>query len=232
METAKEKTTDNRILYENSSCLVLNKRCGEDSEKLAVKGLFPVHRLDQPVSGCQLLAKNRDAAAYLNRLFALQDCSSKDLNQIIKTYWAIVEKRKLLSGLQTNSEGGWIELSHFVSFDPKQNKSSAHAAESPGSKNALLRFRVAGSGERYDFLEIALITGRHHQIRAQLAAVGLHVKGDLKYGSKRSEKNGGIRLHARSLSFPNPDSRNKLLKVEAPPPEPDALWTAFATCTF
>jgi Pseudouridylate synthases, 23S RNA-specific len=87
-----------------------------------------------------------------------------------------------------------------------------------------LRYRITGEGENYLFLEIELLSGRHHQIRAQLAKEGLHIKGDLKYGAKRSEKGGGIRLHARSLSFPDPLKKDGRIRVTANPPEPDNLW--------
>ena len=91
----------------------------------------------------------------------------------------------------------------------------------------MLRYRLAGQGDNYLFMDIELVTGRHHQIRAQLAAEGLHVKGDLKYGAKRSEKQGGIRLHAFSLAFPNPLNPDETIRVKALPPVMDTLWSAF-----
>ncbi|MDR3122506.1 MAG: RNA pseudouridine synthase, partial [Treponema sp.] len=119
------------------------------------------------------------------------------------------------------------ELVHWLETDRKRNKTVAFVEAAPGRKKAELRYRIAGKGTHYLFLELELITGRRHQIRAQLAALGLHVKGDLKYGAKRSEKTGGIRLHAYSLRFPappgSPDQGEQIL-VTAPPPLRDRLW--------
>jgi len=130
------------------------------------------------------------------------------------------------------------ELVHWLAVDSKTNKAFALAPDaisgaSPASKHkdlkkAMLRYKIIGQGDRYLFLEIDLITGRHHQIRAQLAALGLHIKGDLKYGARRSEKSGGIRLHAYSLAFPNPLKSGEVIRVKARPPVIDSLWTAFA----
>jgi 23S rRNA pseudouridine1911/1915/1917 synthase len=119
------------------------------------------------------------------------------------------------------------DLIHWLAFDRRQNKSRAFTEPGPDRKKGILRCRLCGTGLRYLFLEINLITGRHHQIRAQLAALGMPVKGDLKYGARRSEKTGGIRLHARSLSFPNPTGTGDPLRVTAAPPLRDPLWEAF-----
>lgn len=223
-----------RILYQSPSCLVLNKIPGEavegagpgmtDLSALAADlftGPFrpqPVHRLDVPVSGCVLFARNHEALAFLNKALAE--------GKMEKRYWAILE---MPTDPMVLGETG--ELTHWIS--ESSHKSAAFDAPEPGRKKAVLRYRTAGRGERYLFLEIELITGRRHQIRAQLAALGLHIKGDLKYGARRSEKNGGIRLHARSLSFPAPEtppSEGRLIQASAPPPFQDSLWEAFAEC--
>jgi len=220
-----------RSLFQNQACLVINKFPGESSEFPGIdiprtddKFPVPVHRLDTPVSGCLLFAKTREAAAFLGAAFAGHDC------KVEKKYWAIIEKPS--AGLP--AEG---ELVHWVFENKELNKSFAEPWEEGKApqkakyappKKAVLRYRVAGQGEHYVFLEIDLVTGRHHQIRAQLAAMGLRIKGDLKYGAKRSEKGGGIRLHARSLVFPNPLNTGEMIHVIADPPQPDTLWQAFA----
>jgi 23S rRNA pseudouridine1911/1915/1917 synthase len=168
------------------------------------------------VSGCLLLARTLGAAAFLNAAFA-----SREDGLIEKRYWAIIEK-PANDALQANGE-----LVHWLSFDQAKNKSFAHDEAGQNRKKAVLRYRIAGSGNNYLFLEIDLTTGRHHQIRAQLAALGLHIKGDLKYGARRSEKTGGIKLHAYSLAFPNPLHPGEKIKVKALPPVMDTLWTAF-----
>ena len=218
---------DNRILFQNEACMVINKNPGESSESITdadtrlinPQGLLAVHRLDMPVSGCLLLARTQESAAFLSGAFAKA--------QAEKHYWAIVEMPRDINAVPEKGE-----LVHWLSFNPKKNKSFAHDEAMHGRKKALLRYQIAGRGEHYLFLDIDLVTGRHHQIRAQLAAKGLHIKGDLKYGARRSEKGGGIRLHAYSLAFPNPLDPGETIRVTAPPPlaaghTPDALWAAF-----
>ena len=175
-----------------------------------------VHRLDVPVTGCALFALTEDALVYLNKAF-----NNTPEQKIEKRYWAIIEKPE--NALPVAESG---ELVHWLSFDSAKNKSFAHNEAGQGRKKAVLRYRLAGVGTNYLFFEIELITGRHHQIRAQLARMGLRIKGDLKYGAKRSEKQGGIRLHARSLVFPNPMD-GRIIKVLAAPPVMDNLWEAF-----
>ncbi|GHV89115.1 RNA pseudouridine synthase [Spirochaetia bacterium] len=172
-----------------------------------------VNRLDVPVSGCTLFALSPEAQAAASALFRK--------GAVEKHYWAIIEAPE---GLQTMPSG---ELVHWIGEDRRHSKSIAFDDEAPGRKKALLRCRIRGRGDRYVFLDIELITGRRHQIRAQLAALGFHIKGDLKYGAKRSEKNGGIRLHARSLRFQDPGPDGALIEVTAPPPLMDPLWEAF-----
>ncbi len=172
-----------------------------------------VHRLDVPVTGCMLFARTPEALDFLNRQFAQRKAD--------KRYWAVVENP---AGTLPLSEEG--ELIHWIEVDARRNKSICYTEEHPRCKKAELRYRIIGRGEHYIFLEIQLITGRHHQIRAQLEALGLHIKGDLKYGAKRSEKEGGIRLHARSLTFPHP-KKDEEVSVTAPILNRDNLWTAF-----
>jgi 23S rRNA pseudouridine1911/1915/1917 synthase len=221
-----------RILYHDGDCVVVNKVPGEAVEgagpgmaelrDLLLKGvpdlsgssfLQPVHRLDVPVSGCVLFAKNPGALTLLGGAFAR--------GEAVKKYWALIEDPP--GGLTLPGEA---ELTHWLSFDPKSNKSRAFAGPAGGRKKAVLKYRFMGCGDRYLFMEIDLISGRHHQIRAQLAALGLHIKGDLKYGSRRSEKDGGIRLHAFFLSFPCPAEPERRVSVTALPPRLDPLWQA------
>jgi 23S rRNA pseudouridine1911/1915/1917 synthase len=225
---------ESRIIYTSDQCVVANKLSGEAVEGAgkgmidlpsllqqhfhAAPGTFTaVNRLDVPVSGCALFARDAAALPFLNAAFAKR--------QAQKHYWAIVEK----PDRNLQEEG---KLIHWLERDKRRNKSAAFDEAAPGRERAVLRYRIAGEGTHYLFLEIDLITGRTHQIRAQLAALGLHVKGDLKYGARRSEKNGGIRLHARSLSFPappgSPEEGGRIL-VTAAPPLRDRLWEDFET---
>ena len=206
------------------------------------------HRLDVPVSGCVLFARTRAALRFFNAAFS--SAAAFNGKDVEKRYWAVVElpqKGALLydisagdstfGGIADGHVGDHVsdhvsdhvggELIHWIQFDPRRNKSAAFDEPGPGRKKAILRYRLAGRGCDYLFLEIEPVTGRHHQIRAQLERVGLHVKGDLKYGARRSEKNGGIRLHARSLSFPEPFAGSKRITVQADPPLRDNLWLAF-----
>ena len=233
-----------RILHCDAACVVVNKIAGEAVEgagknmadlprllaaELSADAELPapkyspalpaedalslpraVHRLDVPVSGCAVFARTGAALGFLNNEFKA--------NNVNKYYWAVVEGN---GGSQE-----YAELVHWLEFNPQKNKSFAYNEPGPGRKKAVLRYRLAGKGENYSFLEIELITGRHHQIRAQLERLGLHIKGDLKYGARRSEKTGGIRLHARSISFPNPSDNGNRITVQADPPLQDNLWLA------
>jgi 23S rRNA pseudouridine1911/1915/1917 synthase len=190
-----------------------------------------VHRLDVPVSGCTLFARSPEALAFLNACFhgaseaALRPTGGANKAKaatVEKIYWAIVEMPP--PGREPGEEGEWR---HWIKAGAGENKSIAYDEEGPGRKQGILRYRLVGAGDRYLVLEINLLTGRHHQIRAQLARMGLHIKGDLKYGAKRSERGGGIRLHGYSLAFPNPAAADAIIRVQALPPLRDPLWAAF-----
>jgi 23S rRNA pseudouridine1911/1915/1917 synthase len=218
-----------RVLWHDGDCCVINKLPGENPED-PVKfedSLYPrgawraVHRLDVPVSGCLLLTCTPKAASYFSALFS----SAGARGEVEKRYWAITEIPP--SGVTLPGET-WTAYTHWIVSDAVRNKSIAYTEEKKGGKKAVLSLRLAGRGDKYLFIEVDLLTGRHHQIRAQLAALGLRVKGDLKYGARRSEPEGGIRLHAASLAFPGfPDSR-ETVRVSAGPPVMDRLWSAFA----
>ena len=219
------------ILYEDNHLIAVNKTCRDIvqgdktgdmplSEKLKawlkVKYNKPgnvfigvTHRLDRPVSGVVLFAKTSKALARLNEMFRL--------GEVRKTYWAIVKNKPAAD------EG---ELVHWLIRNEKQNKSYAYDAERPNSKKAILHYRVIARSENYYLLEIDLKTGRHHQIRCQLAKMGCPIKGDLKYGFARSNRDGGISLHARSAALVHPVSK-QVIKIVAPVPD-DPLWRALS----
>jgi len=219
-----------RILFEDNHLIVVNKlpseivqgdKTGDEPLSEALKQylkekyhkpgnvfLGVVHRLDRPVSGVLVFAKTGKALSRMNELLkqrALQ-----------KTYWAIVKNRPP----QTMGK-----LVHYLERDQKKNKSFVRKTPGKESKEAVLSYRLLASGERYHLLEVDLHTGRHHQIRAQLAAIGCPVKGDLKYGFSRSNPDASISLHARMVSFVHP-VKNEMLEITADPPH-DALWDYF-----
>jgi 23S rRNA pseudouridine1911/1915/1917 synthase len=228
-----------RILYLDDCLAVVYKKIGEvcesdaedkslslienlraDLESLAGKKLpelETVHRIDQPVSGCVLLALDKPTLAILSRQFAD--------GKIRKKYLAIVEKK---AGVEIPSGG---RLEHLIRFDRKHHKATALPREeirNPDAewKKAALEWALAGNGERYAFLTVTPETGRTHQIRAQLAAAGMTIKGDLKYGARRSDPLGGIRLHSYAIQFSHPISGDAITVV-APVQSPDNLWQAF-----
>jgi 23S rRNA pseudouridine1911/1915/1917 synthase len=223
------------VLLRTGAFCVINKLPGEFSESPFVmedgSSWTAAHRLDVPVSGCLLLAPSPDSGnlsagkglAFLSAAFARPPGKGA---LVEKRYWAVVETPR--AALPFDEAGEWTELDHWIVSDGKRNKSIAYTEKKPGAKRALLRCRLAGRGDNYLFLEIDLLTGRHHQIRAQLATEGLHIKGDLKYGARRSERGGGIRLHAAALAFPDPENPQEQVRVSAPPPVHDALWEAFS----
>ncbi|MFQ5335268.1 MAG: RluA family pseudouridine synthase [Flavobacteriales bacterium] len=220
-----------QILYEDNHLIAVNKRpsdivqgdkTGDTPLSERVSDLLKerhnkpgkafvgvVHRLDRPVSGVLLLAKTGKALGRMNELFRKGD--------ILKTYWAVVENEP--PELESN-------LLHYLVKHAKNNKSYLSPNRKEGYKEARLTYRFIGKTQNYSFLEIDLHTGRHHQIRAQFAAIGCPVKGDLKYGSKRSNMDASICLHARSISFIHPVRKTEL-NINAPPPD-EALWQACA----
>lgn len=166
------------------------------------------HRLDRPVSGLVVFAKTSKALARLNEMFKNGD--------VHKTYWAIVKN----CPQETEAT-----LEHYLVRNEKQNKSYTYDREKPGAKKAILHYKLIGHSENYFLLEVDLKTGRHHQIRCQLAKIGCPIKGDLKYGFPRSNPDGSICLHARRVSFIHPVSK-ELIELEAPLPEGN-LWKGF-----
>ena len=223
---------EDRILYEDNHLVVVDKMCGElsqgddtgdqtlaDAVKAYLKRKYSKpgnvylgipHRLDRPTSGVMVYARTEKALVRLNEAFRTDDVS--------KTYWAIVDR---LPPKDSDI------LTHYIVRDSQANKSTAYMKEVKGSKKAVLKYTLLASSERYHLLGIELYTGRHHQIRAQLKAIGLHIKGDLKYGFPRSNPDGGICLHARRIEFTHP-VRKERLTIVAPPPR-DALWDWFVS---
>jgi len=218
------------VLYEDNHVIVVNKRASEivqgdktgdetmpDKIKLYLKEKYAkpgnvfcgvVHRLDRPTSGAVVFARTSKALERLNAQFRDKDTAKK--------YWAIVEKAP------EKSSGTLI---HYLKKNEKQNKSYATQHEVPGSKKAILHYRHLASSERYHLLEIELETGRHHQIRCQLATIGCIIKGDVKYGAKRANPDASISLHARQLDFDHPTTKERIV-VTAPVPD-EQLWNYF-----
>lgn len=221
------------VVYEDNHIIIVNKSSSEivQGDKTGDKPLVEtvkeyikekyqkpgnvflgvVHRLDRPVSGLVVFARTSKALIRLNEMFRTKD--------VHKTYWAIVANRPTV-------DAG--ELSHWLVRNEKQNKSYAYEQEKPNSKKAVLGYQVIGKSDRYYLLEVDLKTGRHHQIRCQLAKMGCPIKGDLKYGSPRSNPDGSICLHARRISFIHPVSKEPIC-VEAPLPT-SRLWESFQSC--
>ncbi|MFM7644402.1 MAG: RluA family pseudouridine synthase [Sphingomonadales bacterium] len=219
-----------RILYEDNHIIVVNKLPSEltqgdktgdatlpDLIKTYLKEKYQkpgnvflgvVHRLDRPTSGALVFARTSKALERLNAQFR-----NKETN---KVYWTIVGQKP------SKPKGTLVD---FLKKNEAQNKSYVVAENSPGAKKAILHYALVGSSERYFLLEIQLETGRHHQIRCQLAHMGAVIKGDLKYGDKRSNPDGSICLHARTLSFEHPTTK-ETISVEAPLPQ-IGVWTAF-----
>ena len=219
-----------QILYEDNHLLAVNKRISDlvqrdrtgdlslneimksyIKEKYDKPGnvfLGVIHRLDRPVSGIVLFARTSKALSRMNEQFKLRKTK--------KTYWAVVRNRP------PKEED---HLVHYLIRNQEKNKSFAYLHERSGSKKAELEYHIVGRSQKYWFLEIRLFTGRHHQIRAQLAALGCPVRGDLKYGYPRSDPGGGIHLHARELFFFHPVG-GKEVRLIADPPE-DELWDIF-----
>lgn len=217
-----------KILYEDNHLIAVRKRVGDivqgdktgdvplsDMVKNFLKDKYQkpgnvylgvVHRLDRPVSGVVLFAKTSKALPRLNKMFA-------EHKGVKKTYLAIVANKP------SQPQG---TLTHWLTRNEKQNTARAYDREVPGSKKAVLDYRLVAQSERYFLLEIELHTGRHHQIRCQLSKMGCPIRGDLKYGAPRSNPDGGISLHAWRLELEHPVSHQNIV-IEAPLPE-ERLW--------
>lgn len=220
------------IVYEDNHIIVVNKRPGEivqgdktgdeplvETLKKYIKEKYAkpgnvfcgvVHRLDRPVGGLVVFAKTSKALSRLNEMFRNGD--------VHKTYWAISRNTPPKDA---------DELRHYITTVEKSNKSYASETPKNGAKEARLRYRMLASTDRYNLIEVELLTGRKHQIRVQLSAIGCPIKGDLKYGDKRSNPDGSISLIARHIEFIHPVSKQKI-SLYAPVPADDNLWQALA----
>ncbi|MCK8481216.1 RluA family pseudouridine synthase [Psychroserpens algicola] len=218
-----------QVIYEDNHIIIVNKRAGDivQGDKTGDKPLSDVvkdyikdkynkpgnvylgvvHRLDRPTTGIVLFSKTSKALPRLNKLFAEKKAK--------KTYWAIVKQPP---------EPVQNTLIHWLKKNPKNNKSTAYTKEVKDSKKAILHYKTIKSLDNYVLLEVELETGRHHQIRSQLSSIGSPIKGDLKYGFERSNKDAGISLHARRLEFVHPVSK-EIINVTAPLPN-DPIWKA------
>lgn len=219
--------TNLQVLYEDNHIIVINKRVGdlvqgdqtkdaplsdivkqylkEKYNKPGAVYLGVVHRLDRPTSGLVLFAKTSKALTRLNDSFKNRETQ--------KTYWAVVKDAP---------EKAEATLTHYLVRNPKNNTSKAHSKEVPNSKKGILSYSILKRLNTYTVLEVDLFTGRHHQIRVQLTAIGSPIKGDLKYGFNRSNPDGGIHLHARKLVFTHPVTK-ETITLEAPTPD-DVIW--------
>jgi 23S rRNA pseudouridine1911/1915/1917 synthase len=222
----------NRILFEDNHLIAINKKSSEivqgdrtgdstmpDAIKTYLKDKYNkpgnvfcgvIHRLDRPTSGIILFARTSKGLERMNKQFRDQQTS--------KTYWAILENKP------PNATGTII---NYLKKNEKQNKSYVTSKETKGSKEAILNYRLISSSERYHLVEVELETGRHHQIRAQFSKIGCCIKGDLKYGAKRSNRDGSICLHSRQLKFNHPTTKEEICLV-APIPQ-NAFWDLFKT---
>ena len=247
LETMQVIYEDNHIVivYKESGEIVQGDKTGDKplsetvkeyiKEKYQKQGnvfLGVVHRLDRPVSGLVVFAKTSKALTRLNKMFAS--------GEVHKTYWAIVEsssaslQRKYRtasrglsnqdshSSLLSRNSSTSHELTHWLLRNERQNKSYAYDHEVANSKKAVLRYRTLTHGDNYDLVEVQLLTGRHHQIRCQLATIGSPIRGDLKYGARRSNPDGSISLLSHHVEFVHPVSR-ELISIDSPLPN-DSLW--------
>ena len=223
------------VLYEDNHIIAVSKTCHEivqgdktgdtplsEMVKAYIKEKYQkpgevflgvTHRLDRPTTGVVLFARTSKALTRLNAMFQSHE-------QIRKTYWAIVERTE--NGKVKTENGEAIKLEHYLWRNEKQNKSFIVKQGTKDAKRAVLSYRAIAQSDRYTLMEVNLETGRHHQIRCQLSAIGSPIKGDLKYGAKRSNPDGGIALHARRIEFIHPVSKQPI-SITAPVPE-DTLW--------
>ena len=229
MEKIVSNKNNLQVIYEDNHLIVVNKRVGDivQGDKTGDKPLSEVvkeyikdkynkpgevflgvvHRLDRPTTGIVVFARTSKALSRMNELFSNRETQ--------KTYWAVVKNKPIKSQ---------DKLVHYIKRNEKNNTSKAHLNEVPDSKLASLEYQIIKELTNYTALEIQLHTGRHHQIRAQLAAIGSPIKGDLKYGFDRSNPDGGIHLHARKLFFTHPVSK-EAITIIAPTPD-DVIWKA------
>lgn len=227
MNTANFRSIEKRILYEDNHLFVINKNSGElvQGDKTGdvplienIKQLIKVrdkkpgnvylgliHRLDRPTSGVLIFAKTSKALSRMNEMFKTRD--------VEKLYWAIVEGKV---------EQKFERLEHYLRKNQKKNLVTVFTQPTKDAKKAILEYKVLGELDNYTLLEIDLYTGRSHQIRSQLSFIGNPIKGDLKYGSKRSNRDGSISLHARKISFIHPVSK-ETIEIIAQPPK-DKIW--------
>ena len=221
-----------KVVYEDNHVIIVHKESGEivQGDKTGDKPLSEtvkdyirdkyhkpgnvflgvVHRLDRPVAGLVVFARTSKALSRLNEMFRK--------GEVHKTYWAITKNAP------AEPEG---TLVNWIVRNEKQNKSYVYDKEVPNAKRAELKYRVIAHTENYHLIEVNLLTGRHHQIRCQLAHMGCSIKGDLKYGAERSNPDGGISLHARRIAFTHPVS-GRSVEIVAPVPAGDALWKALS----
>jgi 23S rRNA pseudouridine1911/1915/1917 synthase len=219
------------ILFEDNHLIIVNKPCGAlaqgdksgdaplaEEVKAYIKEKYQkpgdvflgiVHRLDRPVSGILIFARTSKALERMNALF-------RD-KQVQKTYWAVVYKTPAPEA---------ATLEHYIAKDAVKLKASVSSKAFGDAKACSLNYKVIGRSERYTLLEVEPHTGRYHQIRAQLSHIGSPIKGDIKYGSPRTNENGGIHLHARKVRFQHP-VRQEIIEITAPLPEDDAVWGLF-----
>ena len=226
-----------QVLYEDNHIIAVSKTCHEivqgdktgdtplsETVKAYIKEKYQkpgevflgvTHRLDRPTTGVVLFARTSKALTRLNAMFQSHE-------QIRKTYWAIVS----MDNGNRIMDKGEVRLENYLWRNEKQNKSFVVKPGTKDAKRAVLTYKAIAHSDRYTLLEVNLETGRHHQIRCQLAAIGCPIKGDLKYGAKRSNPDGGISLHARKIEFIHPVSKLPI-SITAPVPD-DALWQALA----
>lgn len=208
------------VVYKNSGEIVQGDKTGDTPLSETIKAyikekyqkpgavfLGVVHRLDRPVSGLVLFARTSKALSRLNAMFRN--------GEVHKTYWALVQSAAM-------ADTAPVTVTHWLTRNEKQNKSYAYDHEVPGSKKAVLRYRAIGRTDRYQLLEIQLLTGRHHQIRCQLAALGMPIRGDLKYGARRSNPDGSISLLSHHMAFVHPVSKQEIV-LDSPLPD-DPIW--------
>lgn len=224
-----------QVVYEDNHIIVVYKESGEivqgdktgdtplsETVKAYIKEKYQkpgavflgvVHRLDRPVCGLVVFARTSKALSRLNEMFRK--------GEVHKTYWALVQP----SGNPVTSNS-FVTATHWLTRNEKQNKSYAYDCEVPGSKKAVLRYRTIGQTDRYQLVEVELLTGRHHQIRCQLSTLGMPIRGDLKYGAKRSNPDGSISLLSHHVEFIHPVSKQEIV-LDSPLPG-DKIWQNIA----